>query len=177
MEFWFFLKNPITKPHSVSIWIILNDLKFRIDVSCNSVNTLIRLRSHFDAEKKPLIFIIKIICIYVLGSVSPGSFLHWVIFTLHVSCFLRLLPSVSLLSLNGTVSLMMITCFFNFCFYSFPFLICSFVWKCHWRYQSVFLAQHAPLKKILITLFLNSHFTEYLVRGEINLSKFTSPLP
>ena len=29
LEF-FFLKSPISEPYSVSIWIILNDIKFRI---------------------------------------------------------------------------------------------------------------------------------------------------
>lgn len=45
VQFLFFLKNPITEPHCVSIWMILNDSEFISGVSWHSVNTLIRLQS------------------------------------------------------------------------------------------------------------------------------------
>lgn len=152
-EFLFFLKNLVTEPQYVSMWIILNDLKFGIDVSWNSVIALIRLRPHLDSEKKlssVLSLELFVLCIWfgipVTTMFCDGSSLHSMATVLFFSfmCFIN----------NGDF-------FFNFWFYLFPLLICSFVLKCYFRFL---FPWQAPFNNpLLITLFVNSHFTEYLV--------------
>lgn len=122
VEFLFFLKNLVTEPQYVSKWIIVNNLKFGIDISWNSVIALIRLRPHFDSEKKlSSVLSLKwfVLCIWfgipVTTMSFDGSSLHSTATILFFSfmCFIN----------NGNL-------FFNFWFYSFPLLICSFVLKC-----------------------------------------------
>lgn len=106
VEFLFFLKNLVTEPHYVSIWIILNDLKFWIDISWNSVITLIRL-SQIKAllwfrKKLPPVLSLKLFVLYIWFGIPvttmsfDGSSLHSKATVFSLSC----------------VSSIMVTCFF-----------------------------------------------------------------
>lgn len=141
-------------------------LKIQNCISWNPVITLTRLRPHCDSEKSSLQFYH-----------SNDLFYPWTWFGIPVPgpCDRSSLPPCLLLSnfflsvflFHGmTVSSIIVICFLTFDCIHIPFLIWLFLLKYCFRCLSVFLAQQAPFKKkksSLITLILNSHFTEYWV--------------